>query len=747
MKKQKQVTVNCLLQKQWFFISVCLIAFAFSAKAQTLSFPTAKIKFGDDLSWKEKSIDDSDWQEIKTDICWEDQVGRYDGYAWYRIRFRLPSSLLENSYWKKNLCFFLSKIDDLDETYLNGKCIGKTGTFPSKQGESVESKYNVIRNYFVPVNDPAVLWNEENVLAVRIYDRSGAGGIFGEIPTVQVVDLIDDLSIEWEPAKGAKIAVILKNNATEKQKGKWQIQVETAQNGTVIKTISQKGEIKPGDKVKKEVGYPEGERIKISVSYTDAYSGKTINKTFIPPYILTPQAPETPRINGAKVFGARPGSPILFKIAASGEKPLRYEVENLPQGLALDEATGIITGQIDKEGDYSMTFIVSNKKGKTERAFTVRVGELLALTPPMGWNSWNCWGPSVTEAKVQSSARALIDKGLIDYGWTYINIDDCWQASERANDGTITGNDRFPNLKVLGDWLHDNGLKFGIYSSPGERTCAGYLGSYNYEAIDAKRYAEWGVDYLKYDWCSYGDVFREENDESIYAYIKPYKVMEKQLRAQKRDIIYSLCQYGMKDVWEWGPAVDGNCWRTTGDIEDTWNSLKNIGFHQNDLYPFARPGRWNDPDMLIVGMVGWGDHLHPTRLTADEQYTHISLWCLLASPLLIGCDIAQMDDFTLGLLTNSEVLDVNQDPLGKQAKQILAEENIQVWAKSLEDGSKAVGIFNLNEEDVTYTIDIQRLGANNVLKVRDLWKQCDIAVSGKSLQVKIPAHGVILLKV
>jgi alpha-galactosidase len=437
----------------------------------------------------------------------------------------------------------------------------------------------------------------------------------------------------------------------------------------------------------------------------------------------------------------------LYKIAASGEKPLLYEVKNLPQGLTVNRENGLITGTLDTPGDYRLILSVSNKAGKAERELIIKAGNVLALTPPMGWNSWNCWGMSVTEDKVRSSAQAFIDKGLIDYGWTYINIDDAWQADSRTADGTLQGNRHFPDMKALGDWLHERGLKFGIYSSPGTRTCGDRIGSYRYEATDARKYAEWGVDYLKYDWCSYGEVFDREGDHSTSAYMKPYQVMQKELALQKRDIVYSLCQYGFKDVWEWGAAVNGNCWRTTWDITDTWKSLKDIGFSQDRLYSFAKPGRWNDPDMLIVGRVGWGEHLHPTNLTIDEQYTHISLWSLLAAPLLIGCDLGQLDAFTLSLLTNAEIIDINQDPLGKQAKKVKADGNIQCWVKDLEDDCKAIGLFNLGEEDQTYKLVYSSLGIPDVKEVRDVWRQSNLPGVNAYLETIIPAHGVILLRI
>jgi hypothetical protein len=263
---------------------------------------------------------------------------------------------------------------------------------------------------------------------------------------------------------------------------------------------------------------------------------------------------------------------------------------------------------------------------------------------------------------------------------------------------------------------------------------------------DASTYASWGIDYLKYDWCSYENVHRAEKDTSLASFKKPYTVMQKALRAQSRDIVYSLCQYGMREVWKWGHEVGGNSWRTTGDIEDTWESLKSIGFSQDKASPYARPGRWNDPDMLIVGEVGWGPRLHPTQLTADEQYTHISLWCLLSSPLLIGCDISRLDDFTIGLLTNDELIEINQDPLGKQARLVFNTDNAQVWAKQLNDGSTAIGLFNLSDNYKEIGVPVKELGwRTREFALRDCWRQKDL---GKHADYKtlVPPHGVVVLK-
>ena len=348
-------------------------------------------------------------------------------------------------------------------------------------------------------------------------------------------------------------------------------------------------------------------------------------------------------------------------MAATGEPPLKYSAKDLPEGLIINEETGIIKGVLSKKGEYLVKLKVENSSGVADRELKVIAGNNISLTPPLGWNSWNCWGLSVSDEKVRQSALQMKASGLIDHGWSYINIDDGWEYMH-DKDGKILTNSKFPNMYTLCSYVHSLGLKIGIYSSPGPKTCGGYEGSYTYEEKDAQTYAEWGIDYLKYDWCSYGRIAPKPTREQLK---HPYQVMKRAIRSVNRDIHYSLCQYGMGKVWEWGTEVDGNSWRTTGDIEDTWESMTGIGFSQGKCSPYAAPGHWNDPDMLVVGWVGWGPALHCTRLTPDEQYTHITLWCLLSSPLLIGCDLSQLDPFTLNLLTNDEVLAVNQDPLGK----------------------------------------------------------------------------------
>jgi hypothetical protein len=374
----------------------------------------------------------------------------------------------------------------------------------------------------------------------------------------------------------------------------------------------------------------------------------------------------------------------------------------------------------------------------------------------MGWNSWNCWGLSVDDAKVRAAADAFLSSGLADHGWGFINIDDGWEAPERSAKGEILTNEKFPDMKALSDYVHRQGLKIGIYSSPGPLTCGGYLGSYQHEEQDAKTWAAWGIDYLKYDWCSYGQIAL---NDSLHELEKPYRLMREKLDKTERDIIYSLCQYGMGNVWEWGARVGGNLWRTTGDITDTWESMAGIGFSQDKCSPFAGPGCWNDPDMLVVGQVGWGPSLHPSRLTPDEQYTHISLWCLLASPLLIGCDLGQLDAFTLSLLTNDEVLAVNQDELGIQARKVKEGDGYQIWCKPLADSSLAVGLFYTgigSPVDAfnwdggipkrTITANWSDLGIDDIRIVRDLWRQEDIGQFASVFTAEVPFHGVVLVQ-
>ena len=492
----------------------------------------------------------------------------------------------------------------------------------------------------------------------------------------------------------------------------------------------------------------------------------SVNPNNAPPTgILTPPLSPKPAIHSAKVFGVRPGSPFIFTIAATGQRPLTFAADQLPSGLKLDPTTGRISGSMPAPGEFLVTLHARNSLGTTDQKFKIICGSTIGLTPALGWNSWNCFAGAVTAEKVKQAADAMVKSGLVNHGWTYINIDDFWEKNPGASgdpslqgpgrdaEGHIVANPRFPDMKGLADYVHGLGLKIGLYSSPGPTTCGGCLGSWRHEELDAKQYADWGFDYLKYDWCSYGDVaIRNDlgNAARKFSALEvaqfPYQVMHAALAKAPRDILFSLCQYGDQEVWKWGAQAGGNSWRTTGDITDNWSSLAEIGFSQAGHEPYAGPGHFNDPDMLIVGKVGWGPSLHPTHLTHDEQYTHISLWCLLASPLLIGCDMTQFDAFTLNLLTNDEVIEVDQDPLGRQAARISQVGKMEVWAKEMEDGSKAVGLFNRSADDGEITVKWSDLGLTGNQVVRDLWRQTDLGSFNAEYKTFVKRHGVTLVR-
>ena len=353
----------------------------------------------------------------------------------------------------------------------------------------------------------------------------------------------------------------------------------------------------------------------------------------------------------------------------------------------------------------------------------------LARTPPMGWNSWNHFACKVTEADVRAAADAIVSNGMKAVGYTYVNIDDCWQG-KRDEKGSIYSNEKFPDMKALADYVHGKGLKIGLYSSPGPRTCAGYEGSLGHEEQDAQTYAHWGFDYLKYDYCSFkGDV---------PAQIAAYQKMHEALVKAGRPIVFSLCQYGMDRVWSWGPSVGGNLWRTTNDIRDNYISMAEIGFGQSGLERFAGPGHWNDPDMLEVGN---------GKMTHDEYLTHMSLWCLLAAPLLAGNDLSAMTAETREILTNPEVIAIDQDPAGLQAYVVAEEGPLAVWVKPLADGGKAVGLFNRGESAMPVTAHFRDVGVGDAVSVRDLWARKDLGVVREHFKAVVPKHGVVLVKV
>lgn len=484
-----------------------------------------------------------------------------------------------------------------------------------------------------------------------------------------------------------------------------------------------------------------------------------------PRIVLTPKPGPEPRINGARVFGVRPGSPFLFTIPATGERPMVFGVEGLPEGLMLDTATGRITGSLAEHGEYKVTFTAANARGTASRPFKIVCGDTLALTPHMGWNSWYVWENRVTDEIMRAAADAMVSSGMVDHGYMYVNIDDCWSVKPGAADPTLAGeprdangmvnaNGRFPDMKAMTDYIHARGLKAGIYTSPGPTTCAGFTAAWQHEELDIRRFVEWGFDFLKYDWCSYGNFADEKNIEDLQ---RPYRLVSAILAEQPRDIVLNLCQYGMGNVWEWGKEVGGNSWRTAGDLgHDVVGNLFRDGFDvysANELHRYGGPGGWNDPDYLLIGILSsafvsdteGGNESSP--LSPNEQYTHVSLWSLVAAPLIFSGDITRLDDFTLGLLTNDEIIAVDQDPLGKPGRRVAKDGDCEVWVRELEDGSKAVGLFNRGEGLAVVTASWADIGIEGPRKVRDLWRRKDVGVFDGSFTAYVARHGVVMIGV
>ncbi len=486
-------------------------------------------------------------------------------------------------------------------------------------------------------------------------------------------------------------------------------------------------------------------------------------------YILTPAPAKTPKINSPKIFGATPGNPFLFTIAASGQRPMYFDADNLPKGLSIDASTGIITGKVDQRGTYLVTLKAKNQSGETSKELKIRIGDAIALTPPMGWNGWNSWAKNIDREKVISSAKAMINKGLSNHGWTYINIDDTWQGQRGGKFNAIQPNEKFPGFDKMIEYVHGLGLKIGLYSTPWISSYAGYpggssnfptgtypdsirenkrayryIGEYRFEKNDALQMAAWGIDYLKYDW-------RLE--------VPSAERMSVALKQSGRDIVYSLSNsapFAYAKDWE----RIANAWRTGPDIRDSWTSLYLSAFTLDKWAPYGGPGHWNDPDMLIVGNVSTGTTLHPTRLTPDEQYSHVSLFALLSAPLMIGCPIEQLDSFTLNLLSNDEVIEIDQDPLGQSARLLMDENGVQVWVKPMEDGSYTAGLFNIDgfgetpqsyfrwgdEKARSFTFDFKKVGLEGKWKLRDVWRQKDLGEFNGSFTTKINHHGVMMIR-
>jgi len=470
-----------------------------------------------------------------------------------------------------------------------------------------------------------------------------------------------------------------------------------------------------------------------------------------------------PRINGPGTYGVGVGSACLVPIPAVGERPMQFAAEGLPDGLSIDPATGVISGRASGPGEATVALTAANARGRASRQVRIVAGEAIALTPPLGWNHWNCWGAKIDAGKVRVAAEAMVSSGLAAHGYSYVNIDDGWQGQRGGAFGGIQGNEKFPDMGGLCDYVHSLGLRVGIYSTPWTKSYARYpggsvgewpadqyasdkvrngwfFGGRGCEMEDARQWAAWGIDYLKHDWNPID--------------VPHVEAMRAALRSSGRDIVYSLSNSApFKDAAEW--ARRANCWRTTGDIADTWESVSGIGFSQDRWTPHAGPGHWNDPDMLVVGRMGWGE-VRDNRLTRDEQITHITLWALLAAPMLIGCDMTRLDDFTLRLLCNDEVLAVNQDPLGRQGRTLREHRTAgpdgatlrheAVLVRPLHDGSLAVGLFNRGPEGAEVQVSWAELALRGTRTVRDVWASRPLGSFRRKFSMPVPPHGAQLVR-
>ncbi|HTX76187.1 MAG TPA: glycoside hydrolase family 27 protein [Terracidiphilus sp.] len=368
----------------------------------------------------------------------------------------------------------------------------------------------------------------------------------------------------------------------------------------------------------------------------------------------------------------------------------------------------------------------------------------VAQTPPMGWNSWNYFAGKVTDQDIRNSADQIVSSGMKDAGYIYVNIDDTWQGQRDAN-GNIQSNSKFPDMKALADYVHSKGLKIGIYSGPGPKTCAGYEGSLGHEEQDAKTWASWGIDYVKYDLCSFIPAVMQKqapNDPAKQMDLMraAYEKMAKALAATGRPIVFSLCQYGWDAVWEWAPKMGGNLWRTTDDIQPNWNSMYSILSEQEGLERYSGPSHWNDPDMLEVGN---------GRLSLGENRVHFSMWAMLSAPLLAGNDLPHMKPAIRDILTNRDVIAIDQDKLGHQARRVYSEGEVDVWLKHLSGGAIAIAVVNAGSDRVSthpFHLDLAKLGLTGPLNGKDLWTGKDVTLTQNG-PLEIKGHDILLVRV
>ena len=387
----------------------------------------------------------------------------------------------------------------------------------------------------------------------------------------------------------------------------------------------------------------------------------------------------------------------------------------------------------------SLAFIASNPTPSAAQS-----APITAATPPMGWNSWNFFAGRVTDKDIRAAADNLVSTGMKDAGYTYVNIDDTWEG-QRDADGLLHTNDKFPDMKALADYVHSKGLKIGIYSGPGSKTCGGYAASLGHVEQDAKMYAEWGIDYLKYDLCSFiPEVMIKQaptdKAEQMRIMVAAYQKMGKALQSTHRPIVYSLCQYGWDAVWEWAPALGGNLWRTTGDIDPHWDRIYAILSQQAGLAQYAGPGHWNDPDMLEVGN---------GRLSLNENWSHFAMWSMLASPLLAGNDLPNMKPEIKAILTNKDVIAIDQDRLGHQATRAYSDGEVEVWTRHLSGGALAIAVLDAGDSRYSthpFHLDLAKLGLHGPQNGKDLKTGQPITLT-PNMPIEIQSHDTLLVRI